>query len=67
MARIINLADHATSELFPSFEAAQEAFAERLADWRKRGWEVVASEHEENRYTVSDASGQFVGEFCLEA
>ena len=60
------MADPDNAELFPSQDAAEQALTERVANWRRRGWKVIASEHEENRYTVSDDRGQFVGEFYLE-
>ena len=66
LARIVNLADPDNAELFPSLEAAKEAFAAWKDNWRKQGWEVIDHEDEENRCTVSDDTGQFIGEFYVE-
>lgn len=66
MARIVNMADPDSAELFPSVDEANAAFIARLDAWRKSGWEVIPNQHEENRYTVSDETGQFIGEFYVE-
>ena len=66
MARIVNMADPDSAELFPSVDEANAAFLTMLDGWRGQGYDVVPNQHEENRYTVSDDAGQFIGEFYVE-
>ena len=66
MARIVNMTDPDSSELYPSLEAAIEAFQGMIATWKARGYEVKANEDKDHRVSVSDGDGQFVGEFYVE-
>ena len=66
MARIVNSADPDNAQLYPSENEAKSALLAMLEGFRERGFQIDLNDHEDHRFTVTDASGSFVGDFYVE-
>ncbi|WP_299082582.1 hypothetical protein [uncultured Paraglaciecola sp.] len=66
MAKIVNIADPENASLHVSVEEAEKALAVMLDRWGSQGYAIVPHSDDANRYTVSDKTGQFIGEFHIE-
>ena len=66
MAKIVNSANPDASTLYLSTDEAQTALTEMLERWRAQGFEITENPNDENRWTLNDDQGQFIGDFYIE-